>query len=139
MAAGSSDLNLIPYLDIVVTLTLAMFAMALTESDLYKTDVTAPPTGQGGQPGLSLAISAEGYVLRTEDAAVSMPRDGVWPNERLAGVLRGLRDGGETSPTLTISAAPGIPYEVVIGAMDAARKDTSGPLYPSVSLAVAAH
>jgi biopolymer transport protein ExbD len=138
MAAGgnSNDLNLIPYLDIVVTLTVAIFAMVMTVKDLGQLSVPAPSYGPGTGKGVSVEIRPEGYALRVADEAVILPRRDAWPDADLTKALRGLRDAGEDSGTLTLSATAGIPYSVVIGAMDAARSDTAGLLYPSVSLAV---
>lgn len=140
MAAGGSELNLIPYLDIVVTLTVAIFAMVMTVADLGQAPVTAPPVGEGeGKAPLSLDIGHDGIRVRADGDQVLLAREGeAWPTERLTEVLRGLRDAGEASGNVTISAAPDIPYDALLATMDAARSDAAGPLYPGVALAVAA-
>lgn len=139
-ASNDGELNLVPYMDIVTTLILALVVMSTSVMDLGAAKVEAPPLvpGAGGPPPLSLAIGAAGFEVHEGGAVRTLSRtDGAWPMEALSATLRELRTAGEHSDTLTVRAEPQVPVSVLVATMDAARSDATGPLYPSVALAVA--
>ncbi|MDP2311871.1 MAG: hypothetical protein Q8P41_03135 [Pseudomonadota bacterium] len=138
--SGEGDLNLVPYMDIMVTLILSMvFTISLLGDDTgFATDeVDVPGRGAGGVP-LIVAVGLEGYEVRQGDARLELPREGAeWPTDRLAAVLRDLRDAGEDAPTITVSPEAAVPYRIVIATLDALRADAQGPLFPDVALQLA--
>lgn len=138
-ASADGELNLVPYMDIVTTLILALVVISTSVMDLGAAKVEAPPLGPGaGGPPLSLAIGAAGFEVHEGGAVRTLARtDGAWPMEALSATLRELRAAGERSETLTVRAEPQVPVSVLVATMDAARSDAAGPLYPSVALAVA--
>jgi biopolymer transport protein ExbD len=136
--SNDRELNLVPYMDIVTTLIIAMIVMSASTMDLSAAKVKAPPVGVGTGPALSVAIGAAGFDVYEGDAVRALPRtDGAWPMAALSATLRELRSAGEASDTLTVRAEPQVPVSVLVATMDAARSDAQGPLYPAVALAVA--
>jgi biopolymer transport protein ExbD len=140
MAGGGGELNLVPYLDIVVTLTTAFLALSVESLTLGAAtpQIAGSGVGEAREAPPLVEIHAGGVVIAQGDAQVRLGREGeTWPYERLAVVLRGLRAAGEASGTLVVAPTPDMPYAVVVQTMDAARQDAEGEIYPDVSLRLA--
>jgi biopolymer transport protein ExbD len=138
---GANDLNLIPYMDIVVTLVVTMVFFTAIATDVRTASIEAPSYGPeaGATHPLTLFIHADGFELADADSAVRIPRRGAaWPYAALTEALRAARTAGDTTRTLELGADPAVPYSVVVATLDAARADAAGKLFPSVALAVAA-
>jgi biopolymer transport protein ExbD len=62
----------------------------------------------------------------------------IYPFGKLTETLRSYRSQcPDTSENLVLAADPVVPYSAVVAAMDAARKDAQGSLFPGVTLALA--
>lgn len=146
---GEADLNLVPYMDIMVNLIMFMIVVTAYIVELREAPVLAPSYQSGGasassekaKPYLMVGISTKSFaLLGSTDAvpAAELPLEGSkYPYKELAQTLR--RYKTEYSPTenLVISADKSVPYSVVIATMDAARSDSQGPLFPGVTLGLA--
>jgi biopolymer transport protein TolR len=150
----SSELNIVPFLDIVVNLI--MFLLATSEAVLAITQIEAqlPALGRGGgapkEPGLSLSITiTESGVIVTGSGGKLGPGCDTVTSGRIITVPKNA--GGYDWPALTeclvkvkqkwldeedvmIGADPMIQYENVVAAMDAVRSDGKQTLFPKILL-----
>ena len=144
MAAGSAhgeELNLVPYLDIVTTLMIALLAIAAYNETIHlkEAHVEVPTWGKGPPaPELIVAIDAGGFAVAGPGGAVRIPRSsGDFPYAALTASLRAAHDAGGARLPAKLTATPSTPYRVVVATLDAMRNDASGALYPAVTLAAA--
>lgn len=131
--AETGELALVPYLDILMNLILFM-VLSMTGLGAMKVINATRASGQGigdGAP-VSVVIEEAGYVIRRGEQVTTVPRrDGAWDQPALQKALEPLRGGSR----LVMSAAAGVPFEVLVATMDAARTTTEGaPLFPDVTL-----
>lgn len=156
-APTSAELNIIPFLDIVTNLLL--FLLATVASVLATVDVEASlpssrpcPRGACTEPdvdtlGLSVTLTSRGIVVASRNGIVAPGCEGVGPGVTIPSV-----SGADARPDFTalsdcisrvhsryptesrviLSADPDVPYEDLIGAMDAVREDGDGPLFSDV-------
>ena len=138
------ELNIIPFLDIVTNVL--MFVLATVSVTFTATIDSSPPRANGRptnkpeQPalGLTIIVVPDGFSVKARGGNVASGC-----NEAGAGLAVGKRDGEYDYSTLTacvkklknlssdfkdemsvtISANPNIPYEAIIGTIDAVRKD----------------
>jgi biopolymer transport protein TolR len=134
---GEQDLNLVPYMDIMVNLIMFMLVVTAYINELNMAPVLAPPLssdGGGGQsetkPYLTVAVSSAGLLVLCNVETIpdsQLPvTNGEYPFSELTGVLQKYK---EDHPTLTdslrVTAEGPVPYKHIISVMDAARYRTN--------------
>jgi biopolymer transport protein ExbD len=145
----SSELNIVPFLDILTTLTL--FLLATSASVLAVSEVRAelPSFGPGrpGALGLSVTLTDRGAIMAThwarlgpDCAPTSLPtptasvtQDG-YDFAALAACARRVHDQSPTETNVVLSADPGVPYRDFVRAMDALRADGDVEMFPDVQV-----
>ena len=149
------ELNIVPLLDIVVNVMLFLLATTAATMAVARADATLPSVCRGAQcessePGLALSVtltragilvaSAEGMFAPGCEAsapgAVTAPpmADGSPDFEALARCLRAVHERHPSEREVILSADPEVPYEALVGAMDAAREGPSGVMFPEVRI-----
>lgn len=146
---GEQDLNLVPYMDIMVNLIMFMLVVTAYIIELREAPVLAPsyggPTDGGAQqekpkPYLTVAISTKGFgVLGSADIpAAELGRTGdKYPYRELTETLRNYKNQYTVAENLVLTADASVPYSVLVATMDAARSDADGALFPGVTLGLA--
>jgi biopolymer transport protein TolR len=154
---GEQDLNLVPYMDIMVNLIMFMIVMTAYIVEMSVAPVLAPAYKSGGgggasdqekpKPFLTVAVSSKSIALlgstdevpASEFVASVDPKTGetVYPFAELTAQLRALQKGYAVSENLVITAEGAVPYSVLVRTMDAARSDAEGDLFPGVTLGLA--
>jgi len=148
---GEQDLNLVPYMDIMVNLIMFMLVVTAYIVELREAPVLAPSYGGGGGGAsqekpkgfLTVAISSKSFGILAsipEIPASELPKTGdKYPFEELTRSLRNYKTTYKDSLTenLVLMADGSVPYSALIATMDAARSDKSGPLFPGVTLGLA--
>jgi len=152
------ELNIIPFLDIVVNLI--MFLLATTEavllisqieSDLPKiargssrpSDVATPlnlnvtvtetgviVSGSGGKLAPGCTTIDQGRAL----TVAKKGKDYDWPG--LTDCVARVKQQYQSEHSVTVSADPQVQYEYVVAAMDAVRTKGKDPLFPDVLISV---
>jgi biopolymer transport protein ExbD len=146
--SGEQDLNLVPYMDIMVNLIMFMLIVTAYIVELKEAPVLAPAYTSGGAGSddkpkayITVAISTKSFaVLGSTDevpAQELLIENGKYPYAELAQVLRKYKTEYKVSENLVLTADSTIPYSVVVATMDATRKDSQGPLFPGVTLGLA--
>lgn len=148
---GEEDLNLVPYMDIMVNLIMFMLVVTAYIIELRQAPVLAPSYSSnpgGGQsekpkPYLTLAISSKGFAILGSNGG-EIPGNELlkpgekYPYEELTQLLRNYRTQySNIAENLVVTADANVPYSVLIATMDAARSDANGPLFPGVTLGLA--
>lgn len=146
---GSDELNLVPYLDIMINLIMFMLTVTAYIVELREAPVLAPAytPGTGGgsdvekRPFLTVAVTSVSLSIissKPEEipAAEYVKEGGSYPYARLTQALREYKTLYELDPNLVLTADATVPYSAVVATMDAARSDDKGALFPSVNLAV---
>jgi biopolymer transport protein TolR len=156
------ELKIIPFLDIVMNVL--MFVLATISVTFTATMDTSPPRPGGGRatpnqaPSLNLTVIVvnEGFSIKARGgniapgcseagAGIAIPkRDGKFDYDGLKGCaqkLKSLSDEFKEERQVTISASPNIPYDVIVGTMDAVRDIEQGEkvtdLFPEVNFGLA--
>jgi biopolymer transport protein ExbD len=153
------ELNIIPFLDIITNVM--MFVLATVAVTFTATIDTSPPRAGGAarnpeKPALSLTIIVvqDGFSVKARGgnvapgcneagAGLAIPkRENDYDYAALnscAKRLKGLSPDFQTESNVTISANPNIPYQAIIGTIDALRKanDTGEDLFPDVNFGLA--
>lgn len=145
----SHELNIVPFLDIVVNLILFLLVAQSAMQSLGMVDVTAPregkaPSTSDGAPRLTVGIATAGFFIAARggvlpgagDVGPTIPRlaDGGYDYPALTARLRAIK--GVLPPavsSLFIAADDSVPYEVVVATLDASRADARGALFPEVA------
>ncbi len=151
---GESELNLVPYLDIMINLIMFLlvvtaFIVELKEAPVIVPELNSgsssepPPNPEDKKSYLTVAITPRGHSVLSSDGTppseVLRNSKGLNYNE-LTEVLARYKNNPDAKleEALQIVADKTTPYSEVIGTMDAARKDLKGKsLFPGVQLAVA--
>ncbi len=150
---GEQDLNLVPYMDILVNLMLFMLVVTAYIVELREAPVLAPAYKTGGstetdpedkpKPFITVGITTKSFaILGSTDAvpAAELVKNGdQYPYKELAKVLRDYKGSieGGVADNLVITADSSVPYRVVVATMDVVRQDTQGALFPGVTLGLA--
>lgn len=147
---GSSDpgeeLNLIPYLDIMVNLVIFLLFSFQVVLEMVRIELLSPQYGGGGGGGssetktLTVAVHGEGYSILSLDPSVQgqdrIPMKGSkYDTEALHAKLVELKDLYKLGNNLILTADSKVPYKVIVETMDSARNDGNEPLFPDVLLA----
>jgi biopolymer transport protein TolR len=155
------ELNIIPFLDIVVNLILFLLAtaefvllIAQIESDLPRIargrskssdSVTTPLNLNVTVTDLGVLVSGSGGKLApgctsldpTGSRAVTVVKKGKdYDWTALTTCVAKVKDQFKDEDTVTISADPQVQYEHLVAAMDAVRKSATAELFPNVLVSV---
>ena len=152
------ELNIVPFLDIVTNVL--MFVLATVSVTFTATIDTFPPrAGSGARApttptlGLTVLVVPDGFSLKARGGNVAPGCNDTGPGiaipnkgsdydydglKACAIKLKGAAAEFKDEMGVTISGNPAIPYQVIIGAMDAVRKNDQGEdLFPEVSFGIA--
>jgi biopolymer transport protein ExbD len=152
------ELNIVPFLDIITNVL--MFVLATVTVTFTATIDTYPPrAGTGARApttptlGLTILIVPDGFSMKARGGNVAPGCNDTGPGiaigkkaddydydalKACAEKLKGAAPEFKDEMGVTISANPPIPYQTVIGTMDAVRSDSKGdPMFPDVSFGVA--
>ncbi|HVJ92103.1 MAG TPA: biopolymer transporter ExbD [Labilithrix sp.] len=155
---AGGELNIVPFLDIVTNVL--MFVLATISVTFTATIDTYPPrAGSGARApttptlGLTVLVVPDGFSLKARGGnvapgcsdtgpGIAIPKkDGTYDYAGLkacAAKLKAAAPEFKDEMGVTISANPPIPYQVVISAMDAVRKNEAGEeMFPEVTFGVA--
>jgi biopolymer transport protein TolR len=150
-AAG--ELNLVPYMDIVVNLILFLMLSSTGLVQFGVINVSAPAIGGGGEPeeqkdpplNLTVAISPRGFFVAGTAAVLPAPGSSNEPSipkkgndydyAALTAKLVEVKSAFRNETKIIITGDPGTAYEVIIGVMDASRQTSpTDILFPDVML-----
>ncbi len=138
------ELNLTPYLDLVINLVVFLMASMMAIGSLRLIDIEAPavcsdcPDAPRRSLPLTLTLSARGALIASSDGSVpSELLPGPLDDARLTEALASWKQRYGLDERITVSASADLPYVELVRALDAAREDAGAPLFPQVSLAVA--
>lgn len=159
--SAMGEINLIPYMDIVVNLILFLMLSSTGLIQYAVVNVTAPEESNSeAQPsqappqvvrlGLTAAVTRQGVYLMGEGAGLTPLLDLQNPpsfaNSATDGGMKidfsalqkrliELKNAAPKESSIVITAEPAVPYESVIQIMDCARQDAGGRiLFPDVML-----
>jgi biopolymer transport protein TolR len=157
-----TELNLVPYLDIMVNLIMFMLVTYTVMAELGMISFNPPAAGPVNKtPGqksdekpllLTVGITERGFSLLTPDSGMEVvPKtgDGKYDYKELTRRLARIKGQVKVDPHLIIAAEGTIKYDIVVQTMDAARenpeklvkdkfgKDVPSALFPEVSLGMA--
>lgn len=138
----AQDLNLTPYLDVVMNLVLFLLASFTTVQSFSLIDLNAPAIchdcGGAARSTFSpvLTLASDGVLISASDGSVpSEALPGPLDPARLRDALASWKQRYRLGVDLTVSATPATPYLDVVAALDAAREDGGAPLFPEARLA----
>jgi biopolymer transport protein ExbD len=155
------ELNIVPFLDIITNVL--MFVLATVTVTFTATIDTYPPKAGSASVrppttptlGLTVLIVNDGFAVKARGgnvapgcsdtgpglAVAKMPDGKEYNFDALKKCVLGLKSSSADfadETTVTISASPNIPYQAVIGTMDAVRKTDDGKdLFPDVNFGLA--
>ncbi|HVH43850.1 MAG TPA: biopolymer transporter ExbD [Labilithrix sp.] len=155
---AGGELNIVPFLDIITNVL--MFVLATISVTFTATIDTFPPrAGSGARApttptlGLTVLVVPDGFSLKARGGNVAPGCNDTGPGiaiptkggeydyaalKACAAKLKGAAPEFKDEMGVTISANPPIPYQVVISAMDAVRKNEGGEdMFPEVTFGVA--
>ncbi len=157
------ELNIVPYLDIMVNLIMFLLVTQATMVSLGVVNVTAPTyaaPGGGGAPKpnpkadlkLTIGVGADGFYIAAkggvlgDEATNEVTDDGVTrraPTIPLVGnkhdykglgrKLRSIKTVFPEAASFFLAAGPRVTYDTIVKTLDAAREDSQGELFPQVA------
>ena len=152
----TGELNIIPYLDILMNLIIFMLLSMTGLSAFGILNVNAPsyggPAAQAPQDAappstltLSVLVSRQGFFVATDAAALGKPgeptvargADGAYDFGALTGHMVALKDQHPEETKVIIAADADVAYETLVHTMDAVRETGGTPrrlLFPDVTL-----
>jgi biopolymer transport protein TolR len=161
----AGELNIVPFLDIIMNVL--MFVLATVSVTFTATIDTFPPRAGGAGArapttptlGLTVLVVPEGFSVKARGGNVApgcndtgtglavgraTNSDGQMDYDyntlnACVNKLKGLSPDFKDENSVTISANPNIPYQAIIGTIDAVRKDnvTGDELFPDVNFGLA--
>ncbi len=142
---GTEELNLVPYLDIMVNLIMFMVVVTAYLVQLKEVPIIAPSYGPAGggdsgeqKPYLTVAITNSAMQVVGGGKAKGMEQTlqkGDYAG--LAAQLRSLKTAmPDMAENLVVTADKQVPYKEVVRVLDAARTDRAGSLFPNITLSV---
>jgi biopolymer transport protein TolR len=148
LEGAEGELNLVPYLDIMVNLVMFMLFSFQVILEMNVIDLVTPAYGASqaaaGDPDqktrvITLVVTDQGYTLLSSDetmARIDIPRRGKdFDDEQLKVKAAEWKDNYQLGTSLVLTAARNVEYKDIIGAMDAVRMDGDRFLFPDVLLA----
>lgn len=142
---GTEDLNLVPYLDIMVNLIMFMVTVTAYLVQLKEAPILAPTYGGGGgaggeqKPFLTVVVTNTQIKVIAGGANLTGAEQALKKGDYkgLATQLRSLKTAlPNVSENLVVTADKTVPYKDVVAVMDAARDDAQGALFPAITLSV---
>lgn len=142
---GTDELNLVPYLDIMVNLIMFMVVVTAYLVQLKEAPIMAPSYGPGGggaggeqKAYLTVAITSSAIQVVGGGSAQGVEQSlKAGDYQGLAAQLRALKTAmPDMAESLVVTADSQVPYRDVVKVMDAARNDKSGLLFPNITLSV---
>lgn len=155
----AGELNIIPFLDIVVNLI--MFLLATSEAVLLMSQIESNlPKISKGRSGsvekvetplnLNVVVTDKGVIVSGSGGKLAQGCDGIesganvtvptkqggYDWSALTTCVAKVKDRFEDETSVTVSADPQIQYEHVVSAMDAVRKRQERELFPDVLISV---
>ncbi|WP_375765943.1 biopolymer transporter ExbD [Archangium gephyra] len=153
----TGELNIVPYLDILMNLILFMLLSINGLAAFGIVNVSAPgygapsttvaPEANPEQPRLvlSVLISKKGHFINSENAilgqdgapTVPLGTDGSYDYASLNAQMLKIKSAFPTETKVIVAADPEIPYDTLIQTMDAIRETREKPhrvLFPDVTL-----
>jgi len=162
LAEEGGELNLVPYLDIVMNIIMFLLATVTFQAALANINITLPTAAVATQaaaapkPELNLTVSisergftvatsgavlyrgfhitAEGVVQTTSELPTVPLVSGQPDTEGLSRALAEIKDRFPDEERVILTASPLIPYELVVKTMDAMREYKGRVLFPGVLL-----
>jgi biopolymer transport protein TolR len=162
MSEESGELNLVPFLDIIMNIIIFLLATVTFQAALANINITLPtasvvtqaPAAPRPELNLTVAVSERGFTLATSGAVLfrgfRLTPDGVVQTTRelptlpfiggqpdFAGLSRVLLEIKQRFPDeerVILTASPLIQYEVLVKTMDAMRESEGKSLFPGVLL-----
>jgi biopolymer transport protein ExbD len=146
---AGGELNIVPYLDILMNVM--MFVLA-SVSVAFASTITTDAAAHGRiepHPGalhLTALVTGQGVALKTASGSIAPGCGDVGPGitvpnaggaydlAALTACARRVKGMAPAETQATLTASPDVPYDVVVGVMDALRADESGQLFPDVTL-----
>ncbi len=154
LAERSGELNIVPYLDIIMNLV--VFVMATLSVVCLSTIDSVPPALAGSLPydrpkrlALTAVITGEGVALKTSGGNVASGCNGMGAGIAVLKIAGGhdlaelgrcarlLKHGAPLDRQVTVTANPDVDYQTVVAVIDALRADREGELFPEVLFGVA--
>lgn len=143
---GTEDLNLVPYLDIMVNLIMFMVTVTAYLVQLKEAPILAPTYGGGGggsgqeqKPYLTVAVTNTQIKVLAGGSGLVGAEQSLKKGDYkgLTAQLRALKTAiPNVSENLVVTADKTVPYKDVVAVMDAARDDAQGALFPAITLSV---
>jgi len=138
---GAGELNIVPFLDIVVNLM--MFLLATATSVLAISQADAQLRTHGRIPGphtLTLTVVLADEALLVTGSGIETQHflrgpEGHYDFDAMQAALIEIKAQHPAEDQVIITADPEIPYEEVVRAMDSARASPAGPMFPDVLFA----
>lgn len=158
----SGELNLVPYLDIVMNIIMFLLATVQFQAMLANINITLPTSAATTETtaptkpelNLTVSISENGYTLATSGSVLyrgfrlapegvvqtsselpTLPKAATGLDvDALSQILSEIKDRFPDEDRAVLSASPEIPYEQVVKTMDAMRERGGRPLFPGVLL-----
>ena len=153
---GSEELNLVPYLDIMVNLIMFLITVTAYLAEMRQVPVLTPGEAPSGptcpnppcEPDppkvfLTVALTERTIAIVSSDQgkipASQVDKTGSeYPYATLTVKMREYRTNyPDLAETVMLIADKPIPYSAIISTMDALRSDSRGDLFPGVTLGVA--
>jgi biopolymer transport protein ExbD len=152
------ELNIVPFLDIVVNLI--MFLLATTEAVLLISQIESdlPKIAQGRSKGadvatplnLNVTVTDGGVIVSGSGGKLAPGCTGIEQGRQLTVPKKGkdydwsgltecvsrVKTQFKDEHSVTVSADPQVQYEYVVSAMDAVRTKGKDPLFPDVLISV---
>jgi biopolymer transport protein ExbD len=135
---GTEELNLVPYLDVMVNLIVFMITITAYIVQMKESPVLPPAYDGGGgstgeqKPFITVAITSQGYSLigggSAEGQMPAIPKKGgAYDSKALTATVKQVKAQiPNLSDNIVLMADPTTRYSDVIQAMDAVRFDGSG-------------
>lgn len=149
---SAGELNIVPFLDIVVNIIMFLLATTQTLIALAEIDTQLPSSRPGATQAQSLSatIVAGGIIVSSDTGTFAhdcvsrgsngsitvLLRNGTYDWAGLNACAARIRSRPEFSEleNVTLSADPSVPYQAMIHAMDALRHREGRALFPDVRL-----
>ena len=150
--AAEAELNLVPYLDIMVNLVIFLLFTFQVVIEVCRIDLVAPAYGKGAGDGaadeqqriatVTVAIHKTGYTLLSDDpamAVIDIPlKGGQHDTERLREELHTWKTNFTLAEGLVMMGDDATEYALVVLTMDALRQYKGQDFFPDIMLAKSA-
>ena len=149
----AGELNLVPYMDIVTNIIIFLLASVVNQVALGNVNVTVPTLSSGGgssdedkpeKPPLNLTVSvgASGFTVGASGGVRPLipKKNGQYDYPALTEQLQKIKmdpeNDARAETKANFNADANIPYDIVVGTLDAMRETADGKvLFPDISFA----